>query len=183
MFEDTNQTEITVENTTDGEVGLLPYSLFGEEPESVKIPVKFNGEEMEITLQEARTLAQKGLNYDHVLKQREDAHKVLDAIAEREGKTRAELIAEGEGSDLGTLRWEALLREFPDLDVDAIPRDVFASIEDGLTPIEAYQKHLINEMRTQLSTKNAGEMSVGSLRSDGEGVQDAFLDGFFGKKY
>ncbi|MBR5272405.1 MAG: hypothetical protein IKU25_03300 [Clostridia bacterium] len=181
MFEDTNQTEIIVENTTDDEAGLLPYSLF--ESEEVKIPIKFNGEEMEISLNDAKTLAQKGLNYDHVLSQREAAHRVLDAIAESEGKTRGELIAEREGGEIGAIRWEALLREFPDLDADAIPQEVFIAVDEGKTPIEAYQRHLINELRVKLSEKAAEERNIGSLRSDGEGMQDAFLEGFFGKRY
>jgi len=64
--------------------------------------IKFNGEERDITLDEARTLAQKGLNYDHVVAERDTKYlrelEFLDRVAATQGMTRAEYISSVENS-------------------------------------------------------------------------------------
>lgn len=188
MFEDTNQAENFAEDTNQQEEGLLPFSLFEhEEEQQDEFTVKYNGEEKKLTLSEAKTLAQKGMNYDHVLSQREDAHRALDALATREGLTRAELISKIGGEDINKLRWNNLLKAYPDLQVEKIPREVFLQINDGISPLEAYQSHLISELNQKLATKEQArvnsERAIGSLQSDGDGYRDSFLEGFYGAKY
>lgn len=62
-----------------------------------KYKVKYNGKEMELTLDELLANAQKGLNYDHVLTERDSLKnspefKLLDEEAAKYGLTRAEYI-------------------------------------------------------------------------------------------
>ena len=103
MFDETNNTE---------EQGIeLPEKLFeSETPEDAAtnhgseenetgdtIKIKYNGEERSITLDEAKTLAQKGMNYDHVVSERDTKYQrelqFLDKVAARQGMTRAQYIA------------------------------------------------------------------------------------------
>lgn len=71
------------------------------EEEAETLTIKYNGEEKRITLDEARILAQKGMNYDHVVAERDTKYKreldFLDKVAEREGLTRTQYM-EREGS-------------------------------------------------------------------------------------
>ena len=195
MFEETNQTEIPVEDTNLQEPMLLPYSLFDREEEEAQekepspegITVKYNGEMRSLTPDEAKTYAQKGMNYDRIFTQREDAHRALDVIAAQRGVSRNELLAGIKGEKIPDIRWRNLLREYPDLDVKSIPEKVYLQIGKGLTPIEAYQKHLIEELNLKLSAKSKNEenrsRAVGSMASDGKGQYDAFLEGFLGERY
>lgn len=72
------------------------------EPTSEMLRIKYNGEERDISLDEARILAQKGLNYDHVLAERDTRYQrelnALDTVAARQGMTRAQYIASVENS-------------------------------------------------------------------------------------
>ena len=184
MFEETNQAEISAEETTSAEEGLLPYSLFEQEEEKPQeITVKYNGEERKITLDEAKTYAQKGMNYDRIYAQRQDAHQVLDLLASQKGMSRDELIATSRGGEISNLRWEKLLSAYPDIDAAKLPKEVFLSIENGLTPIEAYQKHLIEKLSAELSSRESESRAVGSLQGNCDAEYDAFLEGFFGSKY
>lgn len=64
------------------------------------IRVKYNGEERDISLDEARTLAQKGLNYDHVVEERDRNRSAFDFLMERakvEGITVEQLIERERG--------------------------------------------------------------------------------------
>lgn len=112
MFDETNKTE---EQELE-----FPENLFGDdEPEtdetddggnhtadteekSETLRIKYNGEERDITLNEARVLAQKGMNYDHVLAERDTRYKreldFLDKVAAERGMTREQYIASNEGS-------------------------------------------------------------------------------------
>ncbi len=64
-------------------------------PQTLKI--KYNGEEREISLDEARTLAQKGMNYDHVVQERDTRYKreldALDKIAREHDMSRNEYVS------------------------------------------------------------------------------------------
>lgn len=60
----------------------------GEAQPQATISVKFNGEEKELSYEEARELAQKGMNYDHVQESWEKSKSVLskmEAIARKAG--------------------------------------------------------------------------------------------------
>lgn len=72
---------------------FTPEEIGGEtekaEPEVIKEKIKYNGKEEEYTLEELKTLAQKGRNYDHVLGERDELKKYSDEV-----KTLAELAKE-----------------------------------------------------------------------------------------
>ncbi len=61
------------------------------------LKIKYNGQERDITLDEARILAQKGMNYDHVVAERDTKYKreldFLDRVAGEQGLSRAQYIA------------------------------------------------------------------------------------------
>lgn len=112
MFENTNQTE-----------EMLPANLFdtgaedalegisetspeyaengGEMSDSGKPPqgmaetlrVKYNGEEKNLSMDDARVLAQKGMNYDKVLGERNHLAELIDGYAKAAGMTREQFIS------------------------------------------------------------------------------------------
>lgn len=109
MFEETNQTEEM----------MLPDELFTEEePEGIEevapegelstaetagddtpaptiadvLRVKYNGEERDLPLDEARVLAQKGMNYDKILGERDQLKSIIDRYAEASDMTPEQFI-------------------------------------------------------------------------------------------
>lgn len=162
---------------------LLPFDLF----EGEELDVKYNGEEQKLTRDQVRTLAQKGMNYDKILKDRDQLAAVMDTLAAAEGVTRSEFITKNSGGDLDSLRWKALLGKYPDLDSDCIPKEVYLAVSEGKSPIEAYQDRLIEDLTLRLKAgenlRENMEKAAGSLFSAGESPKDDFLQGFLGKKY
>lgn len=67
-------------------------------PKNDKLKVKFNGEEKEVSIEEAITLAQKGMNYDHVkgeldnLKNSEEVKTLAELAKENGFKTGKEYL-------------------------------------------------------------------------------------------
>ncbi len=147
MFEETNQTleqempeDIFGEEVSEPEEkpteenGTEPGSGEGEtKPEAEsegskttsegvqKLTIKYNGKEQEITLEEAQALAQKGMNYDHVVAERDSRYKreldVLDKYASMSGMTREQYVRfleenQGKSEMQGVLK--ELEEEFPD---------------------------------------------------------------------
>lgn len=109
MFDETNKTEeqeialpeklfesddISEEESFDGDHTV--------EDEAETLTIKYNGEEKRITLGEARILAQKGMNYDHVVAERDTKYKreldFLDKVAAGEGLTRAQYMEREESA-------------------------------------------------------------------------------------
>lgn len=69
----------------------------GDAPAEDTLQIKYNGELMDIPLSEARILAQKGMNYDHVAEElrmlrESDELRLWDEIAAEQGVTRQEAI-------------------------------------------------------------------------------------------
>lgn len=92
-----------------------------EKTDASTIRVKFNGEEKDISLDEARTLAQKGMNYDHVVEERDRNKNAFDFLMERaknEGKTIEEYIA-SERANAENQRIEKKMDELREKDDDA----------------------------------------------------------------
>lgn len=102
MFEKTNQTET---NTTEVEAAFesgldadaaadAPSEAEAQEvqapPAEQKYTVKYNGKEVDLTLDELKTRAQMGMNYDHVKAENDriknsQLYKTLYGMAQREG--------------------------------------------------------------------------------------------------
>ena len=83
-------------------------------------------------------------------------------------------------------QWARVFEFYPDADVNKMPKEIFDDVENGKTPLEAYQNHIISNLNNQLTaektnTKNKN-MAVGSLASDHKETEtDPFLIGLNGK--
>ena len=153
MFEKTNQTEETMpanlfedegdgeldtefeENQLSDDIELIDaegnvQAAGGEELAPATgnpIRVKYNGEERDLTPDEAVMYAQKGLNYDHILEERDRAHAVLDKYAELSGLSRGEyleFLAKNLENQKGQSGIEALRAKFPNAD-DEVLRELY----------------------------------------------------------
>ncbi len=123
MFDETNKTEeqniALSENLTDQDEDIISDEEFEDgfeegddvkteasdadkDPEPQTIKIKYNGEEREISIDEARVLAQKGMNYDHVLQERDTRYKreldALDEVAKQNNMSRNEYVSLVESS-------------------------------------------------------------------------------------
>ena len=110
LNEQTNQSEL--ENELTGEIQTAEYEnailsdddpLGAEELKDTQTPkidtysVKYNGKEMSLTLDELKTNAQKGLNYDHVKGELENIKKspmmsVLEKLSAQKNMTKEEFV-------------------------------------------------------------------------------------------
>ena len=119
--------------------------------------VKYNGEERDLSFDEARTLAQKGMNYDHVVEERDRNRNAFDFLSERakgEGITVEELIAK-EREKAENQRLEAKMEEIRERDDDASEETVksLARLE-----LEAEKKRAEAEKAKALEEKNKKEI-------------------------
>ncbi len=186
MFEETNQAERQEE---------LPEKLFGDEegtaeaevetqaePEDVQtLKIKYNGKEQEISLDEARVLAQKGMNYDHVLAERDTKYQrelsALDKLAAERNMTREQYVEfaerqttiprrEAEKSPQSRAReqikriheetdrkfgWNKLFDAYPELSRAEAKRELSESVRSGRTPLEAHQMRIIKAREDELA--------------------------------
>ncbi len=100
MFDETNRTEeqeLTLPDNLFDDGATEDNSVSNQDAEKREtIRIKYNGEERDITLDEARVLAQKGMNYDHVVAERDTKYQreleFLDKVAGERGMTRAEYM-------------------------------------------------------------------------------------------
>ena len=111
MFEETNQTEemmlpdelFTEEEMSEGIEEVAPEGeLNAEETAGDDTPaptvadvlrVKYNGEERDLPLDEARVLAQKGMNYDKILGERDELAGLIDEYANRSNMSRDQFMS------------------------------------------------------------------------------------------
>lgn len=82
--------EIINKDTTISETDVSLTDTTPKSDEQVKIPIKFNKETKELTLEEATTLAQKGLKFESIEKE----YNLLKQLASRENKSIPNYIAE-----------------------------------------------------------------------------------------
>lgn len=115
--------------------------------------VKYNGEEKDISLDEARTLAQKGMNYDHVVSERDRNRSAFDFLSSRakaEGKTVEQFI-EDERKKAENQRFEKVRAEIRENDddasdetVDNLARNIIEN-QDARSEREAAEKKAAEE--------------------------------------
>ena len=176
------------------------------------VEVKFNKELKRLTLDEATTLAQKGMKFEMIA---EDID-CLSALSKGEGLSMSDYITRlttesrerrlkelSEKCSGDTLLAEklleaegvpapddskALLAEFPDLEVDAIPDEVKTAAEIKGTGLLfeylLYEHHLRRAAAEELSRrKTAEEAALGSLSSGSSrsAVDAEFLKGVWGR--
>ena len=153
------------------------------------IEIKYNGEKKTISLEEAAVLAQKGMNYDHVVSERDSKYKreldVLERYAAMSGMSREEYVRhlEAEEESEGNGGVSALLGKYPELTEKGVPEYVLDAIARGENPLHAYESRRISELTRELEElKNADLMrarAVGSARGAAmQAVHDEFLEGF-----
>ena len=181
-----------------GEVGLPPENgdttPQSDKAESAFVEVKFNKETKKLTLDEAATLAQKGMKFDMIsdqfarLKQlaEEDGLTVkgyLDRIDTERSSRRKEILLEKcsgdeelaekllklEGKDRPD-EFSTLLAEFPELTPESVPEEVKTAAQ--LKGTGLLFEYLLYEHRLRVAAaeelernKTAQEKSLGSLSS------------------
>lgn len=107
----------------------------------------------------------------------------LEAKEQQARRALEEQQRERDALDRRTKPWRDLVREFPDVNVAALPEAVLKAVEAGRTPIEAYQAHLLEEAQKQAKIAEQHgynkARAVGSVRGDAaEPDRDPFLEGF-----
>lgn len=98
--QDVEPAEVTAESTQEEQTAQTAEEPPAQEDEPAQEPyltVKHNHEEHALTREEARQLAQKGMNYDHVAGElqrlRDDpAQKLFEQLAQQSGMTREEYL-------------------------------------------------------------------------------------------
>lgn len=118
----------------------------GEQP---FLTVKYDGEERPLTKEEAKSLAQKGLNYERVLGQR-------DSFAARAKELEAMLASSpAEGQRLQE-DWLRFLAQYPDIKPEQqLSPEVWQRMEEGASPAEAYATFLNERLAEQLAEVKA----------------------------
>ncbi len=115
--ESDSKAEQTAETDGDG----VDQTEDGGKGTEASIRVKFNGEEKDITLSEARTLAQKGMNYDHIVEERDRNKNAFDFLVEQaksKGMTVEDYIA-GERANAVNQRIDEKMKVLRERDDDA----------------------------------------------------------------
>ncbi len=129
----------------------------GSAHEGSALRVKYNGEERDLSLEEARTLAQKGLNYDHVAAERDRNRMAFDFLRERaksEGMTVEQLI-EKERERTEDRRLEARMSEIRARDDDASEETVKSLAQ---LQLEAEKNREERERAEALEEENRAEI-------------------------
>lgn len=183
MFEPTSQTEQIEPGAGAPEAAQTAEAATPAAPAEAAPPqaaleeptytVKYNGEQREVPLSELLVHAQKGMNYDRVVAQR-DALRALQKEAAGAGPAGAQ-----EG-----VRHEDfchLAQVYPE--VNALPGPVLEAIGAGEKPLEAYRAYENSVLRQRVAAmeqnQRAREKAIGSLEGEGPGQgPDAFLTGF-----
>ena len=153
----------TVENESPGDLQDPPFTL----------PIKFNKQEYQLSVEEATIYAQKGMKYTTM----EPMLNQLRTLAEAKGQTVAALVKDlcGEPKD----ETERLAEEFrrlrdecPEVDtLDKVPPTVIRQAQENGTPLlYAYLRYHYDEnrriARARAAAQTALEASVGTQRGE-----------------
>ncbi len=140
------------------------------------LPVKFNKQDYQLTLEEATAYAQKGMKFDTV----EPMLDKLKTLAQQHGLGVRELVDTLCGEDVPTVSDEERLaddfcrlrEECPDvLAFDALPESVIrTALDEGIPLLYAYLRHEYRErVRVEAATdaaRKAGAASAGAQRTE-----------------
>ena len=78
----------------------------------------------------------------------------------------------------GAQDWSRLYTICPEVRPDALPQQVFEWVADGMTPVEAYQKHMIAQSQIAAAAQKSRARAIGGVQSDaGQKENDPFLSG------
>ncbi len=175
--------------------------------EQQTLRLKYNGEEMDLPVDEVVTLAQKGMNYDKVYARAQAAQdtrevRMIAQMAEVSGMEPEEYLdkleeqrfgdmlggmASGEAEELPADADRELegfvefVRKYPD--IDELPAEAAALVRRGVPPLYAYEAYENARLRAGIAAREADwknrENTPGSAGSLGETADsDPFLTGF-----
>lgn len=162
--EDALETASDTEEGTDAAEALeqtadeAPGEASGEEAEKTATPptvrIKFNHEERELSLEEAATLAQKGLKLESELEKLRTApeYTVIDRMAKASGMTREQYIAQVDQMEADRARREAedaIRRQYPDAP-DELVRETVENRRAAEAERERRQKEAEEALRQKL---------------------------------
>lgn len=187
-----------------------------EAPAKPTVRIVYDGEERELTYDEAVTLAQKGLNTDRAIQRMQNELAELDKWAQQAGMSRAEYVQylqttrrnQAVSQEIASIRekypdipeeaakemaearikdsdaeeqraaqerrqteeaaaqepWIDFVRRYPDMSqVEKIPAEVLAEIENGARPVEAMQRYETKELQKQIADLNT---KIGQLEQN-----------------
>ena len=162
--EDALETASDTEEGTDAAEALeqtadeAPGEASGEEAEKTATPptvrIKFNHEERELSLEEAATLAQKGLKLESELEKLRTApeYTVIDRMAKASGMTREQYIAQVDQMEADRARQEAehaIRQQYPDAP-DELVRETVENRRAAEAERERHQKEAEEALRQKL---------------------------------
>lgn len=162
--EDALETASDTEEGTDAAEALeqtadeAPGEASGEEAEKTATPptvrIKFNHEERELSLEEAATLAQKGLKLESELEKLRTApeYTVIDRMAKASGMTREQYIAQVDQMEADRARREAedaIRQQYPDAP-DELVRETVTNRQAAEAERERHQKEAEEALRQKL---------------------------------
>ncbi len=160
--------ELTEQQQTD----LQSETISNEqEPENdFSLEIKYNGEAKTLSKEEAVSLAQKGMNYDHVYNELLSLRQVSDAFNGR--KTNAPSENQTSDQKRNDEFTEFFIRHNELNGVKDIPEEVVCAVADGQGIEEAYLSYENRRLKSKLKEfENAG-MTPGTLGGGGAGVDD-----------
>lgn len=138
------------ETTPEDAAETQPEPEQNQQPEKVEdtpqtLKIKYNGEEKEITFEEAVILAQKGMNYDHAVEKLTNAREfqILDKLATQSGLTRDKLLEQLETDYFNaqvTQEVEQLKEHHPDAS-DAVLKELAKkNVNERLRDVQEQQR-------------------------------------------
>ena len=150
------------------------------EPEAPFLEIKYNSETRGLTQEEARTLAQKGMNYDKVYNNHSQLMNTLNDFARRAGVNSVdELLNQLDGTLTQyslNQEMESLRKQYPDADDDVLK--AFANEKLGAKKDRAFRENTVNqqskadaqqnEIRRQLDAFNKHYPNVDASKLDNE---------------
>lgn len=180
---------ITEETISESE----PTLEFPEEPagetaaEEFQLQVKYNGESKMLSREEAVTLAQKGMNYDHVKQQLDQLKNAPenDISESRFSELRNE-IDSLRAREIADRKWAEFRREHEEYrSYSELPEEVRGQVALGKELDDAYaiyeNKLLKAKLRQFEQNQKNRDAAPGSLSSSGSSeAADDFLKGFLG---
>lgn len=176
--------EVETPETTEEALAELPEEDAQEKVKSVQ--VRFNGQDVQVPLDQAAALIQKGMNYDHVREELEllrskPANQLIRAMAEKSGMSAGDFMQQMR-SQLGmsetgrTEQLRAFFERNPSLGPQDIPNQVLAAMQEGEDVESAYARfenaalrqriaQLEEELSNQRQSRNNRARGIGSMMS------------------
>ena len=183
--EDAESTATAAAEPTTEEAKALGTTPDAESTEDVQqpitIPIQFNHESRELSLEEAQSLAQKGLKFEELSPTLEkirflaaangkSMQEMVDALAESQDKQLYQsILAECDGNEALANR---LQQEFPELaEFSAVPKSVLDAAVKGKNLTDAYLRYQRAESKKVSAAKATQEQAAkASAGSQAEGA-------------